>query len=212
MKRFHQPLLHLFMENIILWDHAGQISLPVRIQDQKHSGRSPKNAHSRAYLPSSGLSTVCPLTSWISCRGDGERVDGKDEGTEDAGDQIKCRRGQGALACYMTDRCRQVSCLIHWQQPGCILCLHPAHFLSKAQRIMAVHFISIHVFYTLRRANSLPLKTRASALRAVSWAVGRSTMTAPGRWTPDVLPQHHLSWCSALCLHSVTSFFCLQSI
>lgn len=31
---FHQPLLHLFMENIRLWDHAGQISLPVRLQDQ----------------------------------------------------------------------------------------------------------------------------------------------------------------------------------
>lgn len=190
-------------------DHAGQISLPVRLQDQKHSGRGPRNAHSRAYLLSSGLSTVCPLTSWISCRGDGEGVYEEGERAEDAGDQTKYRREQGALSHYVTDRCRQVSRLIHWQQPGCILCLHPTHFLCKAWRIMAVHFIPIHIFYSLRDASSLPVWSRA---RAVSWDVGRSTMTAPGRWTPEVLPQHHPSCCSALCLHSVTTFCHLQSI
>lgn len=46
--------------------------------------------------------------------GDGERVDGEGEGAaEDAGDQTKCRRERGALACYVTDRCRQVSRFIH---------------------------------------------------------------------------------------------------
>lgn len=66
MKMFRRPRLHPSMENIRRWGCAGQISLPVRLQNQKHSGRGPRNAHSRAYLPSPGLSPGCPLTSWIS--------------------------------------------------------------------------------------------------------------------------------------------------
>lgn len=212
MKMFHQPLLHLLMENIRLWDCACQISLPVRLQDQKHSGRSPRNAHNRAYLPSSGLSTVCPLTSWISCRGDGERVDGEGEGAEDAGDQTKCRREQGAPAHYMTDRCSKWAALSTDSNLAASSACTRHTSSAKQWRIMAVHFIPIHVFCSLRHASPLPGWTRASALRAETWAVGRGTMTPPGRWTPEALPQHHLCCCSALCLHSVTSFSHLQPI
>ena len=54
------------------------------------------------------------------------------DGAEDGGDQTKCGRGRGALACCMTGRCRQVSHFFRWQQTGCILCLRRAPFPCEA--------------------------------------------------------------------------------
>lgn len=204
MKIFHQSLLHLFMENIRLQDHAGQISLPVRLQDHKHCGRSPRNAHSRAYLPSSGLSTVRPLTSWISCQRGGERVDGKGEGAEDLGMKQSARGSSKLLpATWQRDAGKWAASPTDSNLSASSAC---TQHTSPAKHRELWLCIPIHVFCNLRHSSSLPVQTRASALWAVSWAAGWSTMTASGRWTPEVLQQHHPSCCSTLCLCSVTIF------
>lgn len=66
-----------------------------------------------------------PAGGWGKGRWRGCQRDFRDR-AEDGGDQTKHGRERGALAHYMTGRCKQVSQSFHWQQAGRILCLQPA--------------------------------------------------------------------------------------
>lgn len=183
------------MENIRWWDCAGQISLPVRLQDQKHSGRSPRNAHSGVYLPSSGLSQACPLTSWISCRELGKRVDGEGARETLKMEQkmlgIKVCEGAG-IVCPLYDRQIQTSELLY---PLTATWLHPSPKLSIlspwSNGELLLHVLSLSMFFTgwgIQAVCYRKLKSVLMVLGTDLWGEVPGQKASLCRWTPETLP------------------------